>query len=74
MKKRRVHIPQQRNQETQGGVGEGDRTAFQNSTIGPKARMNLKGKGRGHEDGDKGREAPSNPNNSRNHAWSLRPL
>lgn len=28
-----------------------DRTAFQNSTTGPWARMNLKGEGRGHEDG-----------------------
>lgn len=41
------------------GLGEeekGDRTAFQNSTTGPQARMNLKGEGRGQEDGEKGRE------------------
>lgn len=41
------------------GVGEeekGDRTAFENSTTGLRARMNLKGEGRGQEDGEKGRE------------------
>lgn len=37
------------------GVGEGkkgDGTAFQNSTTGPGARMNPKGEGRGHGDGN----------------------
>lgn len=34
---------------------KGDTAAFQNSTTGPQARMNLKGEGGGHNDGDKGR-------------------
>lgn len=43
--------------EMRHGVGEekgGNSMAFQNSTTG--ARMNLKGEGRGHRDGNKGRE------------------
>lgn len=46
------------------GVGEeerGDRTAFQNSATGPRARMNLKGEGRGHENGEKGGEGRPSP-------------
>lgn len=35
---------------------KGDRRAFQNSTTGPGARMNLKGEGRGHRGGNRERE------------------
>lgn len=35
---------------------KGDRRVFWNSTTGPGARMNLKGEGRGHRDGNKERE------------------
>lgn len=35
---------------------KGGRRAFQKSTSGPGARMNLKGEGRGHRDGNRERE------------------
>lgn len=62
MKKRRGANPTAGEMRDTGNRGQrGDRTAFQNSTTGPQARMNLKGEGRGQKDGDKGRKESSPP-------------
>ena len=48
--------------ETRHGAGEGrERTAFQDSTTGSGARMNLKGEEGGHRDGDKGGKGDQAP-------------
>lgn len=54
--------PSSGNQTWARGEERGQKV-FQNSTTGPGARMNLKGEGRGHRDGNKGKGRRLSPSN-----------
>lgn len=61
MKRRSDANPTAGNMRHRGGRRKGERTAFQNSAIGSRARMNLKGEEGGHKDGDQGRKGGQAP-------------